>query len=91
ELLGYRNEHYGDFLLGNVNTDSFDRIRDMAYGSALYRDIRAGVAACARSCDYFSICGGGAPVNKLSENGGFATTRTAYCTLTQIVPADLIL
>ncbi|MGL1418941.1 hypothetical protein ACSTIS_23850, partial [Vibrio parahaemolyticus] len=47
--------------------------------------------ACARSCDYFSICGGGAPVNKLSENGGFATTRTAYCTLTQIVPADLIL
>lgn len=91
ELLGYKNQDYGDFLLGNVNTDTFQQIRDACYGSALYRDISAGVAACARSCDYFSICGGGAPVNKLSENGSFATTRTAYCTLTQIVATDLIL
>jgi len=91
ELLGYKNQDYGDFLLGNVNTDTFRQIRDACYGSALYRDISAGVAACARSCDYFSICGGGAPVNKLSENGSFTTTRTAYCTLTQIVATDLIL
>lgn len=91
ELLGYQNPDYGNFLLGNINTDSFARIRDAAYGSALYRDISAGVAACREACEYFSICGGGAPVNKLSENGSFATTRTAYCTLTQIVATDLIL
>lgn len=91
ELLGYQSQEYGNFLLGNVNTDTFRQIRDAAYGSALYRDISTGVAACRQSCDYFSICGGGAPVNKLSENGSFATTRTAYCTLTQIVATDLIL
>ena len=47
--------------------------------------------ACSAGCDYFSVCGGGAPGNKLFENGSFASTRTSYCTLTQIVPTDLIL
>ena len=35
--------------------------------------------------------GGGAPVNKLFENGSFASTRTAFCALTQMVPTDLLL
>ncbi len=47
--------------------------------------------ACSRSCDYFSVCGGGAPVNKLFENGSFTGTETSYCTLTQMIPTDLIL
>ena len=54
-------------------------------------DIQQGVAACRAECGYFSVCGGGAPVNKLFENGSFTGTRTSYCTLTQIVPTDLIL
>ena len=33
----------------------------------------------------------GAPVNKLFENGAFASTRTSYCALTQMVPTDLVL
>jgi uncharacterized protein len=49
------------------------------------------VAACSAACEYFSVCGGGAPVNKLFENGSFTSTTTSYCTLTQIVPTDLIL
>ncbi|HZY55682.1 MAG TPA: hypothetical protein VFE73_20665, partial [Reyranella sp.] len=59
--------------------------------SALHRDIQQGVAACRAECEYFSVCGGGAPVNKLFEKGGFAAARTSFCTLTQIVPTDLIL
>ena len=39
----------------------------------------------------WSWCGGGAPVNKLFENGSFSGTETSYCTLTQMVPTDLIL
>jgi uncharacterized protein len=58
---------------------------------AMTRDIAAGVEACRKSCEYFSVCGGGAPINKLAENGGFSTTRTAFCTLTQMIPTDLIL
>jgi uncharacterized protein len=91
ELLGLKNEDYRDFLLGNINYQSLQEIHDTCLASPLHRDIRAGVEACSRSCDYFSVCGGGAPVNKLFENGGFTGTRTSYCTLTQMVPTDLIL
>jgi len=91
ELLGLRNADYGDYLLGNIDRDSLATIYDNCLKSALLRDIRAGVEACAVSCEYFSVCGGGAPVNKLAENGSFASTRTGYCALTQMVPTDLIL
>lgn len=91
ELLGLKNEAYRDFLLGNINFQSLQEIRDTCLASPLYRDIREGVQACSRSCDYFSVCGGGAPVNKLFENGSFTGTETSYCTLTQMVPTDLIL
>ena len=91
ELLGLENPAYGDFLLGNINTQSLAAIHEACLESALYRDVQQGVAACRAECEYFSVCGGGAPVNKLFENGSFTGTRTSYCTLTQIVPTDLIL
>jgi uncharacterized protein len=91
ELLGLSNPAYGDYLLGNIHRDSLPTIYANCLDSALLRDIRAGVEACSASCDYFSVCGGGAPVNKLYENGSFASTRTAFCALTQMVPTDLIL
>jgi len=58
---------------------------------AMTRDITLGVEACRGSCEYFSVCGGGAPVNKLAETGSFTATRTLFCSLTQMVPIDLIL
>jgi uncharacterized protein len=91
ELLGLKNAAYGDFLLGNINVQSLAEIHEACVQSALYRDIRQGVAACRAECEYFSVCGGGAPVNKLFEKGAFTGTRTSFCTLTQIVPTDLIL
>lgn len=91
ELLGLKNRDYGDFLLGNININSLAEIHSACLRSALHRDIQAGVRACERGCDYFSVCGGGAPANKLFEGGSFAGTTTSYCTLTQMVPTDLIL
>lgn len=91
ELLGYKNAEYNDFIVGNVLTDSLEDMRHSPAMLAMTRDIAAGVEACQRECDYFSVCGGGAPVNKLSENGSFRTSRTAFCSLIQIVPTDLIL
>jgi hypothetical protein len=58
---------------------------------AMTRDIAAGVEACRNECEYFSVCGGGAPVNKLSENGSFATSKTSFCSLVYMTPTDLIL
>ena len=91
ELLGMKNANYGDFIIGNIETDSLENMRQSASLRAMARDIAAGVAKCRQSCEYFSVCGGGAPVNKLTENGCFASSRTAFCSLTQMAPTDLIL
>ncbi len=91
ELLGLKNSTYGDFIIGNVTKDSFDDMRHSAVLATMTRDIQAGVDACRRECEYFSVCGGGAPVNKLAENNSFSTGRTSFCSLTQMVPIDLIL
>jgi uncharacterized protein len=91
ELLGLKNAAYNDFIVGNINTDSLEDMRNSPSMIAMSRDIAAGVQACRRDCEYFSVCGGGAPVNKLAENGNFHSTRTTFCALTQMVPIDLIL
>jgi uncharacterized protein len=91
ELLGLKHAGYNDFIIGNINTHSLEDMRVGAPLNAMLRDISAGVDACRASCEYFSACGGGAPVNKLAENGSFRSARTSFCGLTQMVPIDLIL
>jgi uncharacterized protein len=91
ELLGLKNVQYDDFLIGNINAASLEEMRRSAAMHAMSRDIAAGVELCRQSCEYFSVCGGGAPVNKLFENGSFNSARTSFCDLTQKVPIDLIL
>ena len=46
---------------------------------------------CRERCEYFSVCGGGEPVNKLAENGSFASSQTTYCRLTKMRATDLVL
>jgi uncharacterized protein len=91
ELLGLKNGDYQDFIVGNILNDSLQDMQNSQSMAALSRDISAGVEECRKACEYFSVCGGGAPVNKLAENGSFRSTRTAFCGLTQMVPIDLIL
>jgi uncharacterized protein len=91
ELLGLKNAAYNDFIIGNVRTHSLEEMRASAAMRAMTRDIAAGVTRCRESCEYFSVCAGGAPINKLSENGSFDSDRTGFCALTQMVPTDLIL
>jgi uncharacterized protein len=91
ELLGYRQSEYNDFIIGNINTDSMEQIRDSRWLAAMQRDVDAGVEKCRASCQYFSICGGGAPMNKLTENGSFDSTTTVFCSLIQMAAADVVL
>ena len=91
ELLGYKHAEYNDFTIGNIVTDSLEQMRQSQAMRAMTRDIAAGVEACRSECEYFSVCGGGAPVNKLSENGSFATSTTSFCSLVYMAPTDLIL
>jgi uncharacterized protein len=91
ELLGLKNPDYGDFLLGNINCDALVDLPNRPNFVRMLRDIRAGVEMCRERCEYFSVCGGGEPVNKLAENGTFISTDTAYCRLTKMRATDLVL
>ena len=91
ELLGLKNLAYEDFLLGNINRDSLVDMPRRPNFARMLADIQAGVEMCRERCEYFSVCGGGEPVNKLAENGSFASTETTYCRLTKMRATDLVL
>jgi uncharacterized protein len=91
ELLGLKNVAYNDFIIGNVCTDSLESMLKGPTMTAMARDIAAGVEICRGTCEYFSVCGGGTPVNKLSENGRFDSGETSFCRLTEKIPTDLVL
>jgi len=91
ELLGQTNPDYGDYIIGNVNRDRLTDMRDGPVFTKMLADIRAGIELCRETCEYFSVCGGGEPINKISENGSFVTTETTYCRMTRMRPTDLVL
>jgi uncharacterized protein len=91
ELMGLKNATYADFLLGNINRDALVDLPRRTNFTRMLDDIKAGVAMCRQSCEYFSVCGGGEPVNKLAEHGTFASTETTYCRLTKMRGTDLVL
>ncbi len=82
---------YGDFSFGNVMTDSFDSILSKPKFAAVAQDIEAGVQRCRDTCEYFSYCGGGAPVNKYFENGTFDSTETMFCRLSKQAVLNVVL
>src|SRR5262249_39973359 len=65
ELLGVEHPTYGSFGYGNVLTDDFDTLARRVTESKLFSDIKSGVAKCEAECQYFPVCGGGAPANKI--------------------------
>jgi uncharacterized protein len=91
ELLGLKSPLYDDFVLGNINRDRLVDLADRPLLARMTADIDAGVALCRERCEYFSVCGGGEPVNKLFENGSFATAETTYCRMTKMRATDLVL
>jgi uncharacterized protein len=72
---------YRSFTWGHVAEDDFSSFVERVTGSAFYEDLGIGVAACARECEYFGVCGGGAPGNKVSELGTLTGTETMTCRL----------
>jgi uncharacterized protein len=91
ELLGYSSARYGPFIFGNVRTHSLDSILEDERFTTVLEDIERGVARCRAACPYFEVCGGGAPANKLFENGSFDSDETLYCRLTRKALIDVML
>ena len=91
ELLGTKDASRSDFVIGNLSEQSLDELADGPRLRALAAEVEAGIAACRESCEYFRVCGGGAPSSKYFENGSMATTETLHCRLTRKVLTDVIL
>lgn len=91
ELLGQKDPRYDDFIIGHIHTDTFAQMRDSPALARMQADIEAGVRMCRDTCGYYSVCGGGEPVNKLAENGSFASAETRYCRATKQRVTDLVL
>ena len=92
ELLALTTEARQRFIFGNVHRCQMlrDILSDDRFILA-HREIRRGVENCANECEYFQYCGGGAPVNKLSEKGSLEATETKYCAFTKKAWVDACL
>ena len=91
ELLAMSSKDYGNFILGNFQQDSLESVCYTKKFQRIYHDIFQGVTQCQSSCDYFSLCGGGAPSNKYWENNTFASTETMACQYNKQIIADIVL
>jgi uncharacterized protein len=81
ELLGTSSGGYESFTLGNVARDSLQSVLESPLYRRMEAEIGRGVERCRSECRYFPFCGGGAPANKLFENGRFDSTETLFCRL----------
>ena len=93
ELLGMKDVTYGyeNFDLGNVHQTGFTESLSSDKFKHIFTEINKGIEMCRKECEYFNLCGGGAPSNKLYENHNFATTETRYCKYTRKTIVDAVL
>jgi uncharacterized protein len=75
------SERYPSFVWGNAYTNTYQSFLANVAASPAYKDMQDGIAACKAGCSYFSVCGGGAPSNKLGELGTLDGTETMCCRL----------
>ena len=91
ELLTMSSNKYGDFVIGNVYTNSFSEALNTKKFKTIYSSLINGLINCKKSCEYFSVCGGGSPSNKYSENNSLESTETIYCKFRFQYMFDIIL
>jgi uncharacterized protein len=91
ELLGQPSAEFGNFVFGNVHRESYLDSSTGAPFTRAWQAIVRGTQACEAACAHFRFCGGGAPANKLYENGDFGSAETLYCRSVLKRPFDAVL
>jgi uncharacterized protein len=91
ELLGQRTGGLRSFALGNVHGGGYLSAADTLLFRRQWGEVLAGMRDCRSRCPHFNFCGGGAPVNKLAENGTMASGETLYCRTMVKTPLELVL
>ena len=79
ELLDLTDADNKRFTIGTISDIDFRKIFSDPEFVRINDAVQLGVQKCRETCGYFSLCGGGAPSNKLGENGRFDSTETLYC------------
>jgi uncharacterized protein len=81
EPLGLRQERWQSFAIASIDPVNRTVVFHDGRLLALKREIDAGVARCRGDCPYYTVCGGGRPVNKIFETGAFDASDTRECRL----------
>ena len=81
ELAGMHGPGGMDYMFGNVLHDPILASVHTPKFQAFYRHFMRGVAQCQQACRWFSLCGGGLPLNKLAETGRLDVAETLSCRL----------
>ncbi|WP_109507575.1 cyclophane-forming radical SAM peptide maturase AmcB [Nocardioides speluncae] len=83
ELLGIDDPNYGDFVAGNVLSQSLPAMLVASHSLRYVREFDQALRDCAASCDFYSFCRGAQAGNRYFELGTFAATETRYCRTTK--------
>jgi uncharacterized protein len=91
ELIGQTAPDFNNFILGNILESGFLHAKGASLLNLLTMEINKGIKKCKKECDFFHVCGGGAPANKYFENGTFNSSETKYCNYNIKMPTELVL
>lgn len=91
ELAGFTAPDFPTFAIGNILSSTFSELQRSDVLTRMVESISSGIAKCRAECVYFPVCGGGAPSNKIFENGSFASSETMHCRLTKKQVTDFVL
>lgn len=83
ELLGIEDPSYGDFIAGNVLSQTLPAMIAASSGLRYVREFDRALRDCATDCDFFAFCRGAQAGNRYFELGTFAATETTYCRTTK--------
>jgi uncharacterized protein len=90
ELLDLSDPEQNRFTIGSVRDIDFRAVFTDPKFARMNDAVQAGVKQCRETCGYFRLCGGGAPSNKLAENGRFDSTETLYCRYKKQLLIDVV-
>jgi uncharacterized protein len=88
EFMEVRSKAHNNFNFGNILKDDFEQLFESSLIAMTQAQVRRGVESCKVKCQYFAVCGGGAPSNKMQENGSLESAETAFCRLSVQPAAD---
>lgn len=96
ELAGGESKRHNDFVIGNIESSSFQDMLNSDVLEAMSSEIFSGIKMCAKQCLFFDFCGGAYTSNRFYEHGRFDLSETTSCrfhrkTLTNVILQSIAL